>query len=276
MQLKRRLLTAAVLIPTVIWCVLSLPTEIIAALFALIVLAGAWEWSRLIPLFSLWTRTIYVVLMLPVLWWFWRVGLGPETETAKTVLLVACGWWIFALAWVFNPDTGSRTGPLIGLGKGLAGMLTLIPAWLSLWVLHGSVPHGPLLVLCLFAVVWAADSAAFVAGSRWGRRRLAGKVSPSKTWAGVIGGLAAGVIGGLLAGWLMGWSGMQLIQFGCICLVAVLFSVVGDLTESLLKRHRGLKDSGHLLPGHGGILDRIDSLTAAAPVFLLGVLWTDL
>ncbi len=276
MQLKRRLLTAVVLISAVIWCVLSLPTNVIAALFALIVLAGAWEWSRLVPLSSLWTRTAYIVLMVPMLWWFWWAELGHEAETAKTVLLIACGWWIFALAWVFNPGTGSGTGPLTSLGKGLAGVLTLVPAWLSLWVMHGFVPAGPLLVLCLFAIVWAADSGAFFAGSRWGRRRLADRVSPGKTWEGVFGGLTAGGIVGLLAGWLMGWSGLHLIQFVLICLAAVSFSVVGDLTESLLKRHRGLKDSGHLLPGHGGILDRIDSLTAAAPVFLLGVLWTDL
>lgn len=219
---------------------------------------------------------IYTALMVPVLWWFYWAGFGYEAETAKTVLLVACGWWVFALAWVFNPGLGSGPGLLPSLGKGLAGFLTLIPAWLSLWVTHGSFPKGPLLVLCLFAIVWAADSGAFFAGSRWGRRQLAGRVSPGKTWEGVIGGLAAAGIVGLLAGWLMGWSGLHLFQFVLICLVAVSFSVVGDLTESLLKRHRGLKDSGHLLPGHGGILDRIDSLTAAAPVFLLGILWTDL
>jgi phosphatidate cytidylyltransferase len=127
------------------------------------------------------------------------------------------------------------------------------------------------LVLTLLVLIWIADSGAYFAGRRWGRRKLAPVVSPGKTREGVYGALAGGLAWGGLAGWWLGLSAGRAAGLVALCLATVLASVVGDLQESLLKRRRGLKDSGRLLPGHGGVLDRIDSLTAGAPVFAVGL-----
>ena len=149
------------------------------------------------------------------------------------------------------------------LRGGLAGWLVLVPAGAALAALHAR-PGGPALVMTLLAVVWAADSGAWLAGRRFGRTRLAPRVSPGKTWEGVAGGLLAGAAAGAAAAWWFPLTSWVLLLAAVLAAGA---SVVGDLYESLCKRRAGVKDSGRLLPGHGGLLDRIDGLTAAAPVY---------
>jgi phosphatidate cytidylyltransferase len=122
-------------------------------------------------------------------------------------------------------------------------------------------------------MVWLADSGAYFAGRRWGRTRLAPVISPGKTWEGVLGGIVASAIAVLLAGYWYSRSLEWTLTLVSVALLAVMFSIVGDLLESLMKRQAGIKDSGSIIPGHGGVLDRIDSLTAAAPMFLAGILW---
>lgn len=152
----------------------------------------------------------------------------------------------------------------------ITGLLVLIPAWTGLVWIH-QLDRGPYLVLSLLILIWIADSSAYFAGRRWGRHKLAPAVSPGKTREGAYGALAGGLCWGVtLAFWYAPTGGLG-IGLVLLCLVTVLASIIGDLYESLIKRERGLKDSGALLPGHGGILDRIDSLTAAAPVFALGL-----
>jgi phosphatidate cytidylyltransferase len=157
--------------------------------------------------------------------------------------------------------------------RALAGDLILVPAWGALVALHGQEPHGPAWVLFLAALVWLADIGAFFAGRRWGRRKLAVRVSPGKSWEGVAGGVLAALAGAAVAVVLAGEPLHQVPILFVLVVVTVAASVLGDLTESLFKREAGLKDSGGLLPGHGGVLDRIDSLLAAAPVFVLGLVW---
>jgi phosphatidate cytidylyltransferase len=128
--------------------------------------------------------------------------------------------------------------------------------------------HGPQLLLFLFLLVVAADVGAYFAGRRFGRNKLAPRVSPGKTWEGVLGGFVAAA---LLAAFGVWWFAVDAPRFLGLCMIVVVASIIGDLTESLFKRHAGLKDSGTLLPGHGGLLDRVDSVTAAAPVFLVGL-----
>jgi len=146
----------------------------------------------------------------------------------------------------------------------------MIPAWLALDFLYRLEPA---LLLFMLVIVWAADIGAYFAGKRWGRVKLAPGISPGKTWEGVLGGmllvLALAAVRGLVAGNNLG----VLLPF---CLAVALLSIVGDLTVSIFKRNAGLKDSGKLFPGHGGLLDRIDSVTAAAPLFALGVSWAGL
>jgi phosphatidate cytidylyltransferase len=147
----------------------------------------------------------------------------------------------------------------------VAGLLVLVPAWLALVRLHAIAPN---LMLFLLLLVVAADVGAYFGGRTFGKHKLAPQVSPGKTWEGVYGGLIAGA---LLAVIGVFWFRMSIAPFIALCVVVVIASVIGDLTESLFKRHAGLKDSGSLLPGHGGVLDRIDSVTAAAPLFLIGL-----
>jgi phosphatidate cytidylyltransferase len=150
------------------------------------------------------------------------------------------------------------------------GLLVLVPAWFSLVALRADV-RGQWLLLFLLVLVWVADSAAFFAGRRWGRTRLSSRVSPGKSWEGLYAALAAGILAGFLYSRLTGLQGLEMLKFLFICAVTVLGSVVGDLVESMMKRSIKQKDSGRLLPGHGGVLDRIDSLTAAGPIFLAGI-----
>jgi phosphatidate cytidylyltransferase len=147
----------------------------------------------------------------------------------------------------------------------VAGLVVLVPAWLALSQLHA---HNPLFMLFLLLLVVAADVGAYFAGRRFGRHKLAPRVSPGKTWEGVGGGVVGATIVAIIGAL---WLHMPFLLFIALCVVVVFASIVGDLTESLFKRHAGLKDSGNLLPGHGGVLDRVDSITAAAPVFLVGL-----
>jgi phosphatidate cytidylyltransferase len=154
-----------------------------------------------------------------------------------------------------------------------AGWLIVVPAWAALVVLHHS--HGAGGVLALLVLVWVADIVAYVVGSRFGRRRLASRVSPGKSWEGLLAALvAAGLVAVSTAVWV-GIRPEQRMLYVALAATVAAISVLGDLTESLFKRVAGVKDSGSILPGHGGVLDRIDSLTAAAPAFAFGLHWLE-
>ncbi len=247
----------------VVW----LPATGFAVFLALIILVGAWEWSGLVGLEAPAARGGYLVLVgviLGVLWlvpdWrSWIIGLGV-------------GWWVIqTVVLVRVRRIDSRPGP--DVAAAVVGLLVLSAPWGALVDLRASTATGPLLVLFLFLLVWIADSAAYFVGRRWGYAKLAPVLSPGKTLAGVYGALVSAGLGGILLSLLFSADIPDLVFCTFLCMVTVAISIVGDLYESLLKRRRGVKDSGQLLPGHGGMLDRIDSLTAAAPVFTLGILY---
>jgi phosphatidate cytidylyltransferase len=183
-----------------------------------------------------------------------------EREEMDRLVQAALLWWVFALIWVAIAP--ARVNRVTAAG---AGLLVLVPAWLALARLHAA---GPQLLLFLILLVGAADVGAYFAGRRFGHNTLAPRVSPGKTWEGVLGGLVAAALLAAVGVW---WFKVDAPRFLALCVVVVVASIIGDLTESLFKRHAGLKDSGRLLPGHGGLLDRVDSVTAAAPVFLIGL-----
>jgi phosphatidate cytidylyltransferase len=179
-------------------------------------------------------------------------------------MVVAVAWWVAAFLWICLAPT--RVTPV---AAALAGILALAPCWLALVYLTlttGSTRW----VLFTLALVWAADTGAFFAGRWFGRVPLAPRVSPKKTWEGVIGG----VIASALVAWAAGEYvfNVDIAPFVILCVAVAALSIVGDLTESMLKRAVGLKDSGTVFPGHGGMLDRIDSVTAAAPALLFALL----
>jgi phosphatidate cytidylyltransferase len=186
---------------------------------------------------------------------------------------LGAAWWVAALAWLRYFDFASTQNPLSRAVKTCAGTLAVVPAWCALALIHR---QGHMWLLTALCIVWAADAGAYFAGRRWGGkwfggRKLAPRISPNKTLEGLAGGLFAAVLIGLP---LAAFAGMKLAQIPAMLLltiVATLFSVVGDLLESLLKRHADVKDSSQLIPGHGGALDRIDSVLAILPVFAIGM-----
>ncbi len=259
--LRKRIITAAILIALLLIVLLALPAAATVGLLTLTVLAGAWEWSGFLAAPGRWPRLLYVLavaLLLPIAWRF-----SGERGGLRLLLEGAFLWWLTALGWIIVAP--QRVRPW---SAGLAGLCALVPAWTGLVRLRLRPGQGAEWVLFALLLVWAADIGAYFVGRQFGRRRLAPRVSPGKTWEGVVGGAIASVpvaIAGSL------WFRLPPAAFLGLCLLAVGFSIVGDLTESLLKRFAGMKDSGTLFPGHGGIMDRIDSLTGAAPVLILGL-----
>lgn len=267
--LRARMLTAGLLAPLVIAAVLMLPTAWFAGLMALFVGLAAWEWSGLAGFDSALARAGYVLSTLICLLLLWDAA--PRGLDA---FLLACAalWWLallVRLGLIHRIEPAPPTEPLLLL----LGLLVLSAPWLALVHLHGLQGDGPFLALSLLLLIWIADTAAYFSGRRFGRAKLSALLSPGKTRIGVYGGiLAAALWGGVLA-LALGLPVVKGSLLVLICVVTAVMSVVGDLFESLLKRRRGIKDAGSLLPGHGGMLDRIDSTTAAAPIFALGLIW---
>lgn len=273
---RTRLLAALVMAPVAIAAILLLPTEWMVALAALVFLAGLWEWFDLAEIEDTLARTILLVanlgLMVAIVW---ASRATPDLVLFKLASVIGVVWWLLALFWLGRFQFASDHDTHARVFKLAAGALAIIPAWCALGWIHASEPNGHRWLLAALAIVWAADTGAYFTGrkfgGRWfGNRKLAPRVSPNKTIEGLVGGVVAGTLIGLLMATFAGATTAQLPSVALVALVAVLFSVIGDLFESLLKRHVNVKDSGRLIPGHGGILDRIDGVIAALPVFALG------
>lgn len=274
-MLRQRVITALALAALFLSAVLFVPLSGMALLLAVVIGLGGWEWSRLSGLRSQVARSGFVLALavcMAGLYVYCDLGSRPVRSQVQPVLGVACLWWSFALLWVKSyPESAvfwrSR------LGRSVMGLLVLASAWLAAVYLL-SFPRGGLLLVVMVIIVAATDIGAYFSGTRFGRHKLAVRVSPAKTWEGFWGGMACAFLLALLL-----WSAMP-TQLGHVSLPAVVAvvlstavaSVVGDLTVSMVKRESGVKDSGALLPGHGGVLDRLDSLCSAAPVFALGLL----
>lgn len=267
--LRQRLITALVLAPLIMVSVVLLPTPWFAAAMAAVVAMAAWEWAGFIGFGSAAGRGAYVGVVAACMLWLW---LGMPRSWDVYVLAVATFWWL-VLAVMLSRTRRIKPAPVTQPGLAPLGLMVLVTPWLALIHLHGRPGDGPWIVLGLLMLVWIADSAAYFAGRRWGGRKLAAALSPGKTWAGVYGGLAGAAAWGLVLALLLRLPLGKGLLLVLICAATAVLSVVGDLLESLLKRRRGLKDTGAVLPGHGGVLDRIDSTTAAAPAFVLAILW---
>lgn len=269
-MLKRRVITALILIPLFVGIVFALPSYLVAAVFAAVALGGAWEWGGLLPLYSRAERLLLVSGVLNVMWFVYLFS--ASSFFVITILVLAVLWWCVAAWWIGQFQVGQD----IPFGRYVErdvtiGMLTLVPAWLALYALHADPLFGPRYVVFLFVLIWVADSGAYFIGRRFGRSKLAHLVSPGKTWEGAAGALGVAILIAWVGVLTLGIGSEMRLQFMLLCAVTVMFSIVGDLFESMIKRRAGVKDSGTLLPGHGGVLDRIDSLTAAGPVFLCGL-----
>jgi phosphatidate cytidylyltransferase len=273
---KTRVLAALVLTPIAILAILLLPTPWLVALAAVLFLAGMWEWFRLADVDDTLARTILMVvnlaLMVAIVWGSRLPDGSLSFVLLKLATVIGVVWWLLACLWLKHYDFASDHDTHARVFKLAAGTLAIVPAWCALAWIHAE-PMGHRWLFVSLALVWAADSGAYFVGRHYGKRKLSPRISPNKTVEGLFGGLAAGLIVAIAFAPLAGATLAQLPAVALVALVAVGFSVVGDLFESLLKRHVGAKDSGDLIPGHGGILDRIDGVIAALPVFALGKAW---
>lgn len=267
-RLGERIATAAVLAPLALVAVVHLSTPWVAAIAAVIALIAAWEWAALSGVRAARSRLVYaavVALLMAVL------GVAGMAALWAAVALATAAW-VLAVPWLLWLErAGDRPRWPAPAARTALGVAVLTGGWSGLVVVHAADPGGAWLLLLLIAV-WTADTAAYFAGRRWGRRRLAPRLSPGKTMAGGVAGLAAGAA--VAVPWAFAVGAADARHLGLVVtvtLIATAFSVVGDLTESVLKRAAGVKDSGQLLPGHGGMLDRIDSLLAAAPVLAMAL-----
>lgn len=264
-MLKQRIITALCLIPLVLGAIFFLDNGWFALAMAIPVLLGAWEWSNLMGLSDPAERGKVVASVAAGLLLVAWIGF-------EWVVLLGALWWIagFMLVRQYPEGTDRWTSQARMWGIGL---LLLVPSWQGLVYLQG-LENGPWWVLYAMSLVWAADTGAYFAGRSFGKRKLAPAVSPGKTLEGLYGGIVATSVLALgVAAFSPAAQNMGVAGFLVISVLAVLASVVGDLFESMAKRHRGIKDSSQLLPGHGGVLDRIDSITAAVPVFVAGMMF---
>ena len=260
-MLKQRVITALVIAPIILALIFFAPDRLFGLAMLLVALVGAWEWSALAGRPARNAR-ISLVIFFAVL-----AGLGlslhqylPQVPWLMVYCLLALAWWLFSLVWIalwrtdFPPSV-----------KVLCGVLTLLPSLMAVVAIRDASPWYLLIQLLITS---GADIGAYFAGRAFGKHKLAPQVSPGKTWEGVVGGVALVVVVALVADH---WLPVAALPFVLLSICVALLSVVGDLSESLFKRQAGLKDSGTLFPGHGGVLDRVDSLTAAAPLFWLGL-----
>jgi len=266
-MLKYRLLTAIIVIPLLFWAIIALPPLYFSLLMAFFIALSAWEWSRLVGFTSRLIRFIYVITICLGLFF---ATLLPMIYLLTIGLLI----WLWATFAVWRYGQGrSPLGfqrPEVGV---IVGFFILIACWLGVVALRASTGvMGSAWLIAFLLIIWATDTGAYFVGKTWGKHLLIPKVSPKKTWEGFFGGLVLALVVAIVASFFLPLTAWQRFAFLGIALIASLLSVVGDLTVSLFKRQSGVKDSGQLIPGHGGILDRVDSIAAGVVVFALGAL----
>lgn len=281
-MLKQRITTALVLGVILLAALFSLPLDWFTWLSLLVFGYGALEWSKLAEISGKNAQRAYAaaaVIVGAATYEFYLEGnlwsvTGGLTDNNYNLMFLACIWWAISSFLVLVYPRGNRVWQHQKTVKAVFGYLTLIPAWIALvtlreWHYLLDQNSGAWLALFVFGIVWAADIGAYFAGKRFGQHKLMPNVSPGKTIEGFLGGMIAVAVLAIVVQWQNGVDVINwLIPTAC-CVVIGVISAFGDLSESMLKRDAGIKDSGTIFPGHGGLLDRIDSLTAAMPVFLI-------
>ncbi len=264
--MTQRVATALILAPAFIWAIFALPAPYFSYLLLAFVALGAWEFSRLIKIKKPVGRALIMLFIVGCA--LVANNHAQNLDNLYILLYVSVAWWGLNLFWVVNYPSHTQSWFGSGIIRVMSGVLLLAPMWVSLVSLHSK---GSEYFLLLILLIWAADSGAYFVGRGFGKHKLAPKVSPGKSIEGVFGGIGFALIVMVIFLQIQEISTEKYLGFLFLAVVISSVSVLGDLFESLFKRESGMKDSGQILPGHGGVLDRIDSLTAAAPFFLLGV-----
>lgn len=281
-MLIKRILTALILMPIIIWALFSLADIYFDIFWGVFILLAAWEWANLANSRTTSKVILMTMLVLTMAWVLsWTMFLQVVAEWLDSTKVYEYAgvldwlvigpviWWLLAMILIRNvPESllAVKVSPVFLL---LLGWFVLFSAWLFFSRLRGL--YNPELAFYFLLLIWSADMVAYFVGKKWGLTRLAPDISPSKTVAGMMGALASALICGIYLTLYYGFSMLVATQFIVLSAFTVLVSIYGDLFISLLKRKRGVKDAGNLLPGHGGFLDRMDSLIASAPIFYAGV-----
>jgi phosphatidate cytidylyltransferase len=270
-MLKQRVLTALVLIPLFLLVLFKANPYWFDLFTVVVILLAAWEWSSFMGIKPWPLRLCYPIIIQAIVTFNWSVF---GVYVTGYFLLIGLVWWPIALILVARyPKGAARWGQSMFL-RGLMGFFVLVPTWFALNFIRATDLYGKdngiYALLFLFVLIWGADSGAYFVGKKWGKNKLAPEVSPGKTLQGMLGALITTVIISPFFLAVVPDADPNVFAVILLGLVTVLFSILGDLFESMLKRNVGMKDSGRIFPGHGGLLDRIDSLTAAAPIFALG------
>ncbi len=278
---KTRVFAALVMAPAAIAAVLLLPTAWLMLFSALILLIALWEWFKLAGIEDSLAKSSLLACNLALIVALVWASRSPHTSTLplfQLTVLLGVVWWLLVPLWLrhYNFASGCSTG--CRSIKLAAGTFSVVPAWCAMALIHHQEPRGQFWLLLALMLVWATDSGAYFVGRRFGGqwfkgRKLAPRISPNKTLEGFIGGIGLAMIVAIIGASLIGSTLSQLPAIAFVAMLTALISVVGDLFESLLKRHADVKDSGTLIPGHGGALDRLDSILAALPMFALGKIW---
>lgn len=292
-MLVQRILTAVVLAAAVILAIFQLPPVYFSLFIGVITLLGAWEWLALTDVDKLSSKALfYIGLILPMLGvTYWTVFLEAMSEAMEWPEIKdysdALEWFVIApvLFWLMAMVLIRQAAPqLLKMEykprfKAFVGWLVLLSAWMFLSKLRAY--YGPSMVLYFLMLIWVADISAYFVGRKWGKDKLAPEVSPGKTVQGMYGALVSAVVCALALRAYYGFAALtgdenqlailMFVDLTVLSVFTVLVSIYGDLMFSLVKRVKGVKDSGSLLPGHGGILDRVDSVIAAAPFFYAGI-----
>ena len=265
-MLQKRILTAVITLPLIIAGIIYLKPLYFSFILAALLLVGAWEWSALISLTHPLLRALYVIAVLG------GIVIGAFLPVFYVLLVSSVMWVCAAIAVIYYQRCGASTLFQYAIVRALMGFIALVSAWIAMMMVRTQLNLGAHWLIVLLLFIFAADVGGYFSGRFLGKHALCSRVSPKKTWEGLWGGLLFSMIVAAIGGLFLSLSHHQYVYFILLAWITSLFSVAGDLTVSVLKRMSGVKDSGTFFPGHGGVLDRIDSVAAATVIFALGVL----
>lgn len=269
-MLKYRIITALILFPLSVLAIFKLPVLYFFGLMGLLSLMGSWEWSALVGFKAVLLRVIFMIVVALGMW----LSAQGSLLSPRVVMVIGLLYWLWVTVAVLRYGEGKLPlGFDLPSVRVLGGVVFLVSGFVAFCTVRSQLVQGSAWLLLMMMIIMAADTGAYTFGRLFGKTPLSPRVSPNKTWEGFWGGLAMGLLVSIIGTFFFNITFYLRIAFWVLSIVAIFFSVIGDLSISMLKRQQDLKDSGGLLPGHGGMLDRMDSVYAGLVIFALGFLW---